>query len=97
MTLFKCLACGGTYFDESRDRVGFQHVCGPLPATDDLPERERPNKRDENMRFDREGNFLGLVSEGDGVKWLSGKKLDEPGWLAEHRKRAAAREEKDNA
>lgn len=97
MTRWRCNACKGVYSDILPGGYSYAHACGPLAAAKKLPERERPNKRDENVLADRDGKVLGIRSEGAGVTCLTDDKLDEPKWITKLKKVIAAREEKENA
>lgn len=94
---FQCLACKGIYFDTSINGRLYSHVCGPLPATKKDPERERPNKRDENPAFSKGGRVRGIVSEGAGVKCLTASHLQEPLWISALYKRVEEEEAKLDA
>lgn len=94
---FECRSCGGTYAEASSNGAPYTHICGPLPMDKHGVERERPNKRDENVVIDSQGRTLGIRSEGDGVRCLTDVSLEEPTWISAVYKRIAAREEKENA
>lgn len=94
---FRCNACKGTYDETDRHGILNPHACGPLPADKKNPERERPDKRDENARYDRGGRLLGIKSEGAGVTCLTDGKIEQPQWLSALYKRVADLEEKENA
>lgn len=95
--LFKCRACGGRYWDVQNDGSVYHHVCGPLPADKKNPERERHNKRDENIARHRDRGVTGIVSEGAGVTCLASSQLEEPLWISALYKRIEAEEAKRNA
>lgn len=94
---FQCNACGATWFTPTRaGHINF-HACGPLPADRKHPERERPDKRDENIEVGAGGRVLGIKSEGAGVTCLSDGRIEEPPWISALYKRIADQEEKENA
>lgn len=94
---FKCRACGGSYSDTQPDGSEYAHVCGPLPADKKNPERERPDKRDENIVVGAGGKALGIKSEGAGVRCLTSDSLYEPQWIFKLKVRTRKQEEKENA
>ena len=94
---FRCNACKATWFTPTRHAHINHHACGPLPAHKKNPERERPDKRDENIAVDRAGKVLGIKLQGAGVTCLSDARLKEPPWISALMKRIADQEEKENA
>lgn len=94
---FECHACKGRYFETCGDGSPYAHVCGPLPADKKNPQRERPDKRDENPLMDGRGNWLGIRSEGLGVTCLTDGRLQEPRWISAMHERRVKREEKEDA
>lgn len=94
---FRCLACKGEYSETDAHGIAYAHVCGPLPADKKTPERERPDKRDENALMDGRGLVVGIRDEGAGVKCLTASHLSEPLWISALYKRIEQREEKENA
>lgn len=97
MNKFQCLACGGVYYDQSPEGIPYAHACAPLPADKKNPERERPDKRDENIVIATGGKLMGIKSEGAGVTCLTSDTINEPKWISAVNKAVAAREEKENA
>jgi len=93
---FRCNACKSTWFTPDHNGHIHYHACGPLPADSKNPERERPDKRDENIAVDRGGKVLGIKLEGAGVTCLSDPKLKRPLWISALYKRIAEQEEKEN-
>lgn len=94
---FRCNACQATWTTPTLQGLINYHACGPLPADKKNPERERPDKRDENEAVGTGGRVLGIKLEGAGVTCLSDPKLQEPPWITALKKRIADREEKENA
>lgn len=94
---FRCNACKGTYFDVQLDGAPYAHVCGALPADKKNPERERTDKRDENIALGGDRRVIGILSAGAGVTCLTDVKLEEPRWISALYKRIEAEEEKRNA
>lgn len=80
--VFQCRACGTTYPEQQTNGSIHAHVCGPLPARKKDPERERPDKRDENPQLDRHGHVVGIRSAGAGVVCISDGRIDEPTWIS---------------
>lgn len=97
MHRFQCKACGAEYFDQMPSGIAYAHACGPLPADKKNPERERPDKRDENMAVDKTRRVLGIRSEGKGVTCLTDKNLREPRWISALKRRVEKEAEKDDA
>jgi hypothetical protein len=94
---FQCNACKGVYYETMPDGVVYVHACGPLPATAKDPERERPDKRDENPVYDSDRYWIGIRSEGAGVRCITDARLEEPRWISALKKQRDAREEKEDA
>lgn len=91
---FECRACHGRYFDTMRDGTTYAHACPPLPATKKLAERERPDKRDENVAVTPQGRVTGIKSVGAGVTCITDGRLEEPPWISVLYKSIAKQEEK---
>lgn len=94
---FRCNACRGEYSDVQTDGAIYAHACGPLPADSKNPERERPDKRDENIVVNRQRVVIGILSEGAGVTCLTDKQIKEPRWISTLYKNIEAEEAKRNA
>jgi len=94
---FRCNACKATWFTPDHNGKIHHHACAPLRADKKNPEREQPDKRDENIAVDRGGKVTGIKLQGAGVTCLSDARLKQPPWISALYKRIADQEEKENA
>lgn len=94
-TLFRCNACKATYSDTQRDGSLNFHACAPLPPDKHGVQRERPDKRDENILIDRRGRILGIISAGAGAYRVADGSHVEPKAVADVMKRVEKEDKAD--
>lgn len=81
MPRWKCNACGGVYNDTTDTGALYHHNCGPLPPDAHGVERERPNRRQENIKLQGREPTGDIVAEGAGVTPMDGQAEVEPAWI----------------
>lgn len=94
---FQCVSCGGTYFEMGPGGPMYQHICPPKVRDRGGRLIDTPNPRDENVKVDRETGEWSITSEGEGVKCLTDKQLQEPRWITKMAKRTKPKEDRDDA
>lgn len=81
MPRWKCNACGGVYNDTTSTGGIYHHNCGPLPPDENGVEKERPNRRQENMKRKGREPTGEIHAEGAGVTPMDGQAHTEPEWI----------------
>jgi hypothetical protein len=72
MAIVKCNTCGGQYSQVEPDGTLYFHACPPAVTTAPGVSVPYPNPRNENIVLGPQGQYVGIVAQGEGVTVVSG-------------------------